>query len=135
MIVCDEMPHFLDIPLEIRDHVYEILLAEPLEPRPRAVMLTNGRFITDDILLRNYRGLLSACQQTNREVKMAIQFLVTTKRLNYFINMAFSHKVPSPTLTWLHFPALSPTINHLCINIDLADSPQLGHIHAVTVAD
>lgn len=129
------MPHFLEIPLEIRDHVYKILLAEPLEPRPRTVMPTNERFITDDIPLRNYRGLLSTCQQTHRKVKNAIQFLATTRRLNYFINMAFSHKVPYPTLTWLHFPTLSPTINPLCINIDLADSPQLGHILAVTVAD
>jgi hypothetical protein len=113
------MPNFLELPLEIRNHVYDILLWERLDPQLRGVMVVTEPYVKRDLPLRSYRGLLRACRQTHYEVKEAIRHMVASKQLDYDLTMTFSHGRPFFSLTWSWFPALSPTINHLCINVDL----------------
>ncbi|EMD93475.1 hypothetical protein COCC4DRAFT_133447 [Bipolaris maydis ATCC 48331] len=113
------MPGFLDLPLELRNHVYEMLLGEELEPCFRGVMVVSEHYVRNDLPLRCYRGLLRVCRQTYREFKQAIQHQVASKRLRYELDITFSHGRPYFSLTWIHFAALSPTINQLCINVDL----------------
>ncbi|KAF2036784.1 hypothetical protein EK21DRAFT_51475 [Setomelanomma holmii] len=45
--------------------------------------------------------------------------MVASKQLIYDLTITFSHGRPYFSLTWLRFPALSPTINHLLINVAL----------------
>ncbi|KAF2830875.1 hypothetical protein CC86DRAFT_367516 [Ophiobolus disseminans] len=114
------MPGFLDLPLEIRNYVYDLLLWEELDkPQFRGVMVVKEAYIKNDLPLRCYRGLLPVCRQIHSEVKKGIQHMVASKRLIYDMTMTFSHGRPYFSLTWLRFPALSPTINHLSIAIDL----------------
>ncbi|CAA9956504.1 hypothetical protein PTMSG1_00112 [Pyrenophora teres f. maculata] len=113
------MPGFLDLPLELRNHVYETLLGEELEHSFRGVMVISELYVEKDLPLRCYRGLLRTCRQIYREFKQAIQHQAASKRLDYEFDITFSHGRPFFSLTWVQFSALSPTINHLCINIDL----------------
>ncbi|KAH7383169.1 hypothetical protein BKA66DRAFT_90694 [Pyrenochaeta sp. MPI-SDFR-AT-0127] len=113
------MTGFLDLPLELRNHVYELLLGEELEPQFRGVMVVSEQYVKGDLPLRSYRSLLQVSRQMCHEFKQAIQHLVASKKLHYDLDITFSHGRPYFSLTWIHFPALSPTINHLFINVDL----------------
>jgi hypothetical protein len=113
------MPGFLDLPLEIRNHVYDLLLREQLEPQFRGVMVVKETYVKRDLPLRCYRGLLPVCRQIHFEFKEGIQHIVASKQLNYNLTITFSHGRPFFSMTWLQFPALSPTINHLYINVNL----------------
>ncbi|KAH8725143.1 hypothetical protein GQ44DRAFT_707832 [Phaeosphaeriaceae sp. PMI808] len=113
------MTGFLDLPLELRNYVYDILLLEELKPLFRGVMIVSETYVKNDLPLRCYRGLLPVCQQIRREFKQAIQHMVASKQLGYEMIITFSHGRPYFSLTWIAFPALSPTINHLFINVDL----------------
>lgn len=113
------MPGFLDLPVELRIYVYDILLGEDVVPKSRGVMAVTEAYVKHDLPLRCYRGLLSTCRQINYEVKQAIQHMVVLKQLNYDLNITFSHGRPYFSLTWLRFPALSPTINNIHIDVDL----------------
>ncbi|KAG9189019.1 hypothetical protein G6011_05887 [Alternaria panax] len=113
------MPGFLDLPLELRNHVYELLLSEELGRSFRGVMVVSEHYVRNDLPLRCYRGLLRVCRQTYGEFKQAVQHLVAAKRLNYEFDITFSHGRPYFSLSWVQFAALSPTINQLVINVDL----------------
>lgn len=113
------MPGFLDLPLELRNHVYDLLLWQDLEPSFRGVMAVSEHYVKSDLPPRCYRGLLRVCRQVYREFKQAIQHMVASKQLQYVLDITFSHGRPYFSITWLRFPAMSPTINHLFINIDL----------------
>jgi hypothetical protein len=114
------MTGFLDLPLEIRNDVYDLLLWEELDkPQSRGVMAVKEAYVKNDLPLRCYRRLLPVCRQIHAEVKKAIHHMVASKRLTYDMTITFSHGRPFFSMTWLRFPALSPTINHLSIDIDL----------------
>jgi hypothetical protein len=113
------MPGLLDLPVEIRNHVYDLLLWEELKPQSRGVMVVKEYYVKRDLPLPCYRGLLAVCRQIYFEFKQAIQHTVATKQLNYSLTTTFSHGRPFFSLEWSQFPALSPTINHLYINVDL----------------
>lgn len=113
------MPGLLDLPVELRNYVYELLLGEELVPKSCGVMAVTEAYVKYDLPLRCYRGLLPTCRQINYEVKQAIQHIVALKQLNYDLNITFSHGRPFFSLTWLRFPALSPTINNMHIDVDL----------------
>ncbi|KAF1836131.1 hypothetical protein BDW02DRAFT_567329 [Decorospora gaudefroyi] len=114
------MTGFLDLPLELRNHVYELLLGEELEPSFRGVLVVSEHYVRNDLPLRCYRGLLRVSRQIYQEFKQAIQHQVASKRLRYELDIAFSQGRPYFSLTWRQFAALSPTINHLFINVDLS---------------
>ncbi|KAF2849924.1 hypothetical protein T440DRAFT_468975 [Plenodomus tracheiphilus IPT5] len=113
------MTGFLDLPLELRNCIYDLLLRQELEPLFRGVMVVSEHYVKRDLPPRCYRGLLRVCRQVCREFKQAIHHMVATKQLQYDLNVTFSHGRPYFSITWLRFPALSPTINHLSINVDL----------------
>lgn len=113
------MTGFLDLPLELRNHVYELLLGEQLDPQFRGVMVVSEHYVKADLPLRCYRSLLQVNRQICHEFKQAIQHLVASKKLQYALNITFSHGRPYFSLTWTQFPALSPTINNIYINVDL----------------
>lgn len=113
------MPGLLHLPLEIRNHVYEVLLHDVLEPQMRGVMVVSDNYIRDQLPLRPYRGLLRTCRQTHHEFKQAIHHMAASGRLNYELDIIFSHGRPFFSLTWIRFPALSPIINSVLFNIDL----------------
>jgi hypothetical protein len=113
------MSRFLDLPLEIRNHVWDLLLHQSLDLQFRGVMVVSEPYIKKDLPLRCYRGVLPVCRQIYYEFKQAIQHMVASKKLNYDLTITFSHGRPYFSLTWLRFPALSPTINHLFINVAL----------------
>ncbi|KAF2193411.1 hypothetical protein K469DRAFT_712160 [Zopfia rhizophila CBS 207.26] len=113
------MVGLLDLPLELRNLIYDILLYEPLEPRPRGVLTIYERGVKDYLPLQCYRGLLRVNHQIYREFKEAIRHLSSSKQINYLLDFAFIHGRPFFSLTWIHFPALSPLINSITINIDL----------------
>jgi hypothetical protein len=114
-----DMTRFLDLPLELRNHVYELLLCEEVEHSFRGVMVVSEIYVRKDLPQRSYHGLLRTCRQIHREFKQAIQHQVASKRLNYELDITFSHGRPYFSLTWKRFAALSPTINQLFINVDL----------------
>ncbi|KAF2116108.1 hypothetical protein BDV96DRAFT_491960 [Lophiotrema nucula] len=113
------MPGLLDIPLELRNHVYEYLLAQDFIPQPRGVICLNERYIKSYFPPQCYRGLLHVCRQTYHEFKAAIQHEADANRLHYELTVEFNHGRPYYSLTWIRFPGLSPTINSLTINVDL----------------
>jgi hypothetical protein len=113
------MPGFLDLPLELRNHVYELLLTAESEPQFRGVMVVSEHYVKKDLPLQSYRGLLRVCRQIYYEFKHAIQHLAASKELIYELDVTFSHGRPYFSLTWIRLAALSPTINHLFINVDL----------------
>lgn len=82
-------------------------------------MVVSEHYVKRDLPPRCYRGLLRVCRQVHSEFRLAIQHMVASKQLNYDLNVTFSHGRPYFSITWLRFPALSPTINHLFINVDL----------------
>lgn len=120
------MTGFLDLPLELRNNVYDLLLHENLTPLFRGVMVVSEAYVKRDLPLKPYRGLLLVCRQIYQEFKVAIQHLVASKKLNYELDITFSHGRPYFSLTWQRFAALSPTINHLLINVDLRIREPLG---------
>ncbi|OAK96148.1 hypothetical protein IQ06DRAFT_282644 [Phaeosphaeriaceae sp. SRC1lsM3a] len=120
------MPGLLDLPVEVRNYVYEYLLAEDVVPKARGVMVVTETLVKHDLPLRCYRGILPACRQLNAEVKRAIQHIVVLKQLNYDLNIVFSHGRPFFSLTWLRFPGLSPTINNINIDVDLRTQEPLA---------
>ncbi|KAF9741481.1 hypothetical protein PMIN06_010574 [Paraphaeosphaeria minitans] len=113
------MTGLLDLPLEIRNVVYDFLLREELEPHFRAVMAVSEVYVKERLPLRNYRGLLQTCRKTYCELKQAIQHLAASKQLEYELDITFSHGRPYFALTWVWFPGLSSTINSLVVNVDL----------------
>lgn len=113
------MTGFLDLPLELRNYVYEILLWEEMEPQFRGVMVVSETYVKNHLPLRCYRGLLAVCHQILCEFKQAIQHMVASKEMQYELTITFSHGRPYFSLTWLRFPGLSATVNHLLINVDL----------------
>lgn len=113
------MTGLLDLPLELRNHVYELLLRQELAPSFRGVMVVSEHYVKADLPLRCYRGLLRVSRQLCGEFKQAIRHMVASQQLQYELNVTFSHGRPYFSITWMRFPALSPTINHLCINVDL----------------
>jgi hypothetical protein len=113
------MTGFLDLPLELRNYVYELLLWQELVPSFRGVMVVSEHYVKEDLPLRSYRGLLRASRQMHHEFKQAIQHMMASKQLRYHLDVTFSHGRPFLSITWQRFPALSPTINELFINIDL----------------
>lgn len=113
------MAGFLDLPLELRNQVYEYLLYEPFEPRFRGVMVVQEKYIKEHLPLRSYFGLLSVSRQVNYEFKEAIRHMNAAKQLIYELDITFSHGRPYFSLTWRNFPALSPVINTITINVDL----------------
>lgn len=128
------MTGFLDLPLELRNYVYELLLRDDLNPQFRGVMVVSEQYIKSDLPLRCYRGLLRVCSQVYCEFKQAVQHTVASKRLNYELDITFSHGRPFFSLTWIWFPALSPTINHLFINVNLRTREPFGDaLHAAIV--
>ncbi|KAH7396531.1 hypothetical protein DE146DRAFT_40487 [Phaeosphaeria sp. MPI-PUGE-AT-0046c] len=120
------MTGLLDLPVEIRNYVYEILLGEEVVPKARGVMVVTEAYVKHDLPLRCYRGLLPTCRQLNFEFKRAIQHVVALKKLNYDLNITFSHGRPFFSLTWLRFAALSPTINNINIDVDLRTQEPLA---------
>ena len=120
------MTGFLNLPLELRNNVYDLLLHENLTPSFRGVMVVSEAYVKRDLPLKSYRGLLLVCRQTYQEFKNAIQHLAASKKLNYELDITFSHGRPYFSLTWQSFAALSPTINHLLINVDLRIQEPLG---------
>ena len=72
------MTGFLDLPLELRNYVYDLLLHERLEPSFRGVMVVSEAYIKRDLPLKTYRGLLLVCHQTYHEFKTTIQQPSTT---------------------------------------------------------
>lgn len=120
------MTGFLDLPLEIRNHVYDLLLYENLNPSFRGVMVVSEAYVKRDLPLKIYRSLLLVCRQIYQEFKTAIQHLAASKQLNYELDITFSHGRPYFSLTWKRFAALSPIINHLLINVDLRIQEPLG---------
>ncbi|KAH9864100.1 hypothetical protein J1614_010033 [Plenodomus biglobosus] len=113
------MTGFLDLPLELRNYIYDLLLWQELEPLFRGVMVVSEHYVKRDLPPRCYRGLLRVSRQVCSEFRQAIQHMVASKQLQYDLNVTFSHGRPYFSITWLRFPALSPTINHLFINVDL----------------
>ncbi|KAF1977381.1 hypothetical protein BU23DRAFT_550701 [Bimuria novae-zelandiae CBS 107.79] len=113
------MTGLLDLPLEVRNVVYEFLLGETLAPHSRAMMVVSENYIKERLPLRNYRGLLRTCRKTYLELKQAIQHLAASKQLRYELDITFSHGRPYFAMTWVRFPALCATINSLVINVDL----------------
>jgi hypothetical protein len=113
------MAGFLDLPLELRNQIYGMLLEEKLDPQIRGVMAVSESYVMKDLPLRCYRGLFRVCRQVYFEVKQAIHHMAASKELNYDLTITFSHGRPYFSLTWTRFPALSHTINHLFLNIDL----------------
>ncbi|KAF2130223.1 hypothetical protein P153DRAFT_365855 [Dothidotthia symphoricarpi CBS 119687] len=113
------MPGFLDLPLELRNNVYEILLKEELKSHFRGVMVVSEAYVRRELPLRCYWGLIRACRQTHQEFKRAIHHMVAAKELAYELDITFSHGRPYFSISWTRFAALSPTINHLFINVDL----------------
>lgn len=99
--------------------MYEFLLREELEPQSRAMMVVSENYIKERLPLRNYRGLLQTCRKTYYEFKQAIQHLAASKKLNYDLDIVFSHGRPYFAMTWLRFPALSATINSILVNVHL----------------
>lgn len=120
------MTGFLDLPLELRNYVYDLLLHEELKPSFRGVMVVSEAYVKRDLPLRSYRGLLLVCHQIYQEFKTAIQHLAASKQLQYELDITFSHGRPYFSLTWKRFAALSPTINHLLFNVDLRIQEPLG---------
>ncbi len=59
------MTGFLDLPLELRNHVYELLLWDHLEPQFRGVMVVSEQYVKRDLPLRCYRGILRVCRQND----------------------------------------------------------------------
>jgi len=82
-------------------------------------MVVSEHYVRSDLPLRCYRGLIRVCRQIRHEFKQAVQHMVAAKQLQYELNIVFSHGRPFFSVKWLRFPALSPTINHLFINVDL----------------
>lgn len=129
------MTGFLDLPLELRNYVYDLLLYEDLTPSFRGVMVVSEAYVRCDLPLKSYRGLLLVCRQTHEEFKTAIQHLAASKQLQYELDITFSHGRPYFSLTWKRFAALSPIINHLLINVDLriqepfGTNPSIPHDH------
>lgn len=113
------MTGFLDLPLECRNVVYDFLLREELEPHSRAMMVVSENYIKERLPLLVYRGLLRTCRKTYCELKQSIQHLVASKRMNYQLDITFSHGRPFFAMTWLQFPALSATVNSIFVNVDL----------------
>lgn len=113
------MPGFLDLPLELRNQVYDYLLRDALEPQFRAVMVVSEKYVKDQLPVRCYRGLLRVCRQIYCEFKRAIQHMAASKELVYELDITFSHGRPYFSLTWVWLPAISPTINSMIINVDL----------------
>lgn len=113
------MAGFLELPLELRNHVYDLLLWQPLESSFRGIMVVSEHYVQRDLPLHCYRGLIQVCRQIRHEFKKAIEHMVASKQLQYDLNVIFSHGRPFFSIKWLRFPALSPTINRLCINVDL----------------
>lgn len=113
------MPGFLDIPLELRNQIYDILLHDVLDRQFRGVMVVSEPYVKYQLPLRCYRGLLRVCRQIHDEFKQAIKHMTAAKQLNYELDITFSHGRPFFSLTWIRFPALSPTINTMIINVDL----------------
>lgn len=113
------MSGFLDLPLEIRNHVYDLLLREEVQSQFCAVMAVSEPYIQERLPLRSYRGLLRTCRKTYFEFKQAIQHLAASKQLDYELNITFSHGRPYFALTWVWFPGLSSTINSLVVNVNL----------------
>lgn len=113
------MPGFLDLPLELRNHVYDLLLQDVLEPQFRGVMVVSEKYVQYDLPLRCYRGLLPVCRQIYHEFKQAIRHMAAAQQLVYELDITFSHGRPYFSLTWIRFPALSATVNSLNINVDL----------------
>lgn len=120
------MTGFLDLPIELRNYVYDLLLNEDLKPSFRGVMVVSEAYVKRDLPLTSYRGLLPVCHQLYQEFKTAIQHFATSKQLNYELDITFSHGRPYFSLTWKRFIALSPIINHLLINVDLRIQEPLG---------
>ncbi|KAJ4381861.1 hypothetical protein N0V86_003228 [Didymella sp. IMI 355093] len=120
------MTGFLDLPLELRNYVYDLLLHENLNPSFRGVMVVSEAYVKRDLPLKSYRGLLLVCHQLYQEFKTAIQHFAASKQLNYELDITFSHGRPYFSLTWKRFIALSPIINHLFINVDLRIQEPLG---------
>jgi len=122
------MTGILDLPLEIRNYVYDLLLWEELDkPQFRGVLVVKEAYVKKDLPLCCYRGLLPVCRQIHAEVKKGIQHMVASQKLVYDMTITFSHGRPYFSITWLHFPALSPTINHLSIDIDLRTREPLSN--------
>ncbi|KAF2247901.1 hypothetical protein BU26DRAFT_322736 [Trematosphaeria pertusa] len=113
------MPGLLDLPLEIRNTVYDLLLHDALEPQSRGVMVVSEPYVKNHLPLRCYRGLLRACRQLHHEFKQAIRHMAAAKQLVYELDVTFSHGRPFFSLTWVWFPGLSQTINSMIINVDL----------------
>lgn len=113
------MPGFLDLPLELRNYVYEILLWEEVEPQFRGVMVVSEVYVKRALPMRCYRGLVQVCRQIRCEFKQAVQHMVAAKQLKYELTLTFSHGRPYFSLEWSRFPGLSPTINHLLVHVDL----------------
>ncbi|KAF1363347.1 hypothetical protein EJ07DRAFT_163238 [Lizonia empirigonia] len=120
------MTGFLDLPLELRNYVYDLLLHEDLTPSFRGVMVVSEAYVKRDLPLKTYRGLLLVCRQTYHELKTAVQHLAASKQLNYELDITFSHGRPYFSLTWQRFAALSPIINELLINVNLRIQEPLG---------
>lgn len=114
-----KMPGLLDLPIELRNRVYEYLFCEQLEPRPRGVMVVSEDFVQKHLPFLCYRGLLRACRQLRYEVKEAIRHKSVTNQINYELDLAFSHGRPYFSLIWRKFPGLSPIINSITVNVDL----------------
>ena len=113
------MTGFLDLPLELRNYVYDLLLHEDLKPSFRGVMVVSAAYVKRDLPLKSYGGLLLVCHQLYQEFKTAIQHFAASKQLSYEMDITFSHGRPYFSLTWIRFVALSPIVNHLLINVDL----------------
>jgi hypothetical protein len=93
------MAGILDLPLELRNQIYGLLLEEKLDPQIRGVMAVSESYVMKDLPLRCYRGVFRVCRQVYFEFKRAIHHMAASKKLNYDLT--------------------SPIINHLFLSIDL----------------
>jgi len=115
----DDMVTFLSLPLEVRNRIYDLILLEALEPQCRAVMVVSETYIKHQLPELPYRGLLRTCRQIHHELKSAIRHLAAARHLSYELDITFSHGRPYFSLTWISFPALSPHVPSIVVNIDL----------------
>jgi hypothetical protein len=113
------MPTLLDIPVELRSQIYDILLSKPLTPQSRGVIAITEPYVIRDLPLLSYLGLLRTCRQLYHEFKRAIQHAAAAKTLTYAATMTFSHGRPFFSLVWNAFPALYATITCIRVNVDL----------------
>ncbi|KAF1997377.1 hypothetical protein P154DRAFT_283241 [Amniculicola lignicola CBS 123094] len=127
------MSCFLDLPGEVRDQIYAYFLQEPVQPRYHGVMIISERYVKFHLPLRPYWALLRTCRQMERDLWESIRHLTAKNEMNYLLNLTFSHGWPYFGLNWVEFPALSPLVNSITVNVDLRLREPFREAHVETI--